>query len=42
MKLGFAFAGQTAHRVEKLLSVKELMESLQAEYEVACAEPELA
>ncbi|TVQ98909.1 MAG: nitronate monooxygenase [Desulfovibrionales bacterium] len=39
MKLGFAFAGQTAHRVDKMLSVKELMETLEAEYNVACAEP---
>lgn len=37
MKLGFAFAGSTAHRVDKLLSVKELMDSLREEYEVACA-----
>jgi nitronate monooxygenase len=37
MKLGFAFAGQTAPRVEKLLSVKELIASLQAEYDAACA-----
>ncbi|SDB46792.1 nitronate monooxygenase [Desulfonatronum thiosulfatophilum] len=39
MKLGFAFAGQTAHRVDKLLSVKELMDSLEAEYNEACAGP---
>lgn len=37
MKLGFAFAGSTAHRVDKLLSVKELMDSLREEYEAACA-----
>ncbi len=36
MKLGFAFAGSTAHRVDKLLSVRELMESLEAEYDAAC------
>lgn len=39
MKLGFAFAGQTAHRVDKLLSVKELMDSLETEYDQACSEP---
>ncbi|SMP42207.1 nitronate monooxygenase [Desulfonatronum zhilinae] len=39
LNLGFAFAGQTAHRVKELLSVKELMESLEAEYEAACAAP---
>ncbi|PTN37772.1 nitronate monooxygenase family protein [Desulfonatronum sp. SC1] len=39
LNLGFAFAGQTAHRVKKLLSVKELMESLEAEYDDACAGP---
>jgi nitronate monooxygenase len=37
LNLGFAFAGQTAHRVKEMLSVKELMESLEAEYDVACA-----
>jgi len=36
MKLGFAFAGSTAYRVDKLLSVKELMDSLREEYEAAC------
>lgn len=39
LNLGFAFAGQTAHRVTELLSVKELMESLEAEYDAACAAP---
>ncbi|WP_028572582.1 NAD(P)H-dependent flavin oxidoreductase [Desulfonatronum lacustre] len=39
LNLGFAFAGQTAHRVKELLSVKELMESLEAEYDAACAAP---
>ncbi|WP_031386479.1 NAD(P)H-dependent flavin oxidoreductase [Desulfonatronum thiodismutans] len=39
LNLGFAFAGQTAHRVKELLSVKELMESLEAEYDTACAAP---
>jgi nitronate monooxygenase len=40
LKLGFAFAGQTAHRVDKLLSVKELMDSLEAEYDQACGQDE--
>lgn len=39
LNLGFAFAGQTAHRVKELLSVKELMESLEAEYDAACSVP---
>ncbi len=42
LNLGFAFAGQTAHRVKELLSVKELMESLEAEYNAACSEPAVA
>jgi nitronate monooxygenase len=36
MKLGFAFAGSTAPRVDRLQSVKELMDSLGQEYEAAC------
>lgn len=36
MKPGFAFAGSTAPRVDRLLSVKELMDSLREEYEAAC------
>lgn len=36
MNLGFAFAGSTVHRVDRLMSVKELMDSLEAEYDAAC------
>jgi nitronate monooxygenase len=35
LKHGFAFAGQNAYRVNRILSVKELMESLKSEYELA-------
>lgn len=34
---GFAFAGQTAHRVKELLSVEELIDSLREEYVQACS-----
>lgn len=34
-KHGFAFAGQNAHRVKEIVSVKELMNSLKAEYRLA-------
>lgn len=33
---GFAFAGQNAYRVEEIIPVRCLMESLQAEYDNAC------
>ena len=36
-KYGFAFAGENAYRIKKIISVKELMESLQAEYSLAAA-----
>lgn len=34
---GFAFAGQNAWRVDKILSVKELIDSLENEYTAACS-----
>ncbi len=33
---GFAFAGSNAYRVDKIISVKELIKSLREEYERAC------
>lgn len=36
LKAGFAFAGKNAYRIEKITSVKELVESLHAEYDAAC------
>jgi nitronate monooxygenase len=36
LKGGFAFAGKNAYRVEKIISVKELMTTLVAEYEQSC------
>ena len=36
-KYGFAFAGENAYRVDKIVSVKELMESLRLEYSLAAA-----
>lgn len=35
LKHGFAFAGQNAYRVNKIISVKELIESLKSEYSVS-------
>ena len=35
LKYGFAFAGANAHRVTEIVSVKELMESLEREYNAA-------
>jgi nitronate monooxygenase len=35
MKSGFAFAGQNAHRVDRIMSVKELIDSLVEEYDRA-------
>jgi nitronate monooxygenase len=35
-KNGFAFAGKNAYRIDKLLSVAELINSLKEEYAVAC------
>jgi len=37
LKKGFAFAGSNAFRVDKIVSVKELMDSLSAGYELATA-----
>ncbi len=37
LKHGFAFAGENAYRVDKIISVKELMGSLVHEYDMACA-----
>jgi nitronate monooxygenase len=34
---GFAFAGANAYRVDRILSVRELIESLRLEYSAACA-----
>ena len=36
-KYGFAFAGENAYRIKKIISVKELMDSLQSEYSLAAA-----
>ncbi len=37
LKHGFAFAGANAYRTKKIVSVKELMNELTSEFEVACA-----
>mgnify|MGYP000682878843 CR=1 FL=1 len=37
LKNGFAFAGANAYRVDKILSVKELMDVLEASYDSATA-----
>jgi len=44
LKHGFAFAGQNAYRIDKIISVKELMTLLQLEYHLAdiCSKPHLA
>lgn len=41
LKYGFAFAGQNAYRIDKIISVKELMTTLQTEYHLAeiCSKP---
>ncbi|MEI6261143.1 MAG: nitronate monooxygenase, partial [Deltaproteobacteria bacterium] len=35
-KNGFAFAGSNAYRIDKIISVKELIDSLKAEFSQAC------
>ena len=35
LKSGFAFAGKNAHRVDRIMSVKELIDSLTEEYDLA-------
>lgn len=44
LKHGFAFAGQNAYRIDKIISVKELMTLLQTEYHLAgvCSKPQAA
>jgi nitronate monooxygenase len=44
LKHGFAFAGQNAYRIDKIVSVKELMTTLQTEYHLAaiCSKPQAA
>jgi nitronate monooxygenase len=44
LKHGFAFAGQNAYRIDKIISVKELMTLLQEEYHLAdiCSKPQAA
>ncbi len=37
LKYGFAFAGKNAYRIDKIVSVKELIQSLLAEYKSARA-----
>ncbi len=37
LKHGFAFAGENAHRVDRIVSVRELMSTLITEYEIADA-----
>ena len=39
LKRGFAFAGANAWRVDKVVSVRELMRELVNEYEAAAAKP---
>jgi nitronate monooxygenase len=41
-KYGFAFAGENAYRIDNIVSVEELMNSLQAEYSQACDFKKLA
>jgi len=36
-KYGFAFAGENAYRIKKIISVKELMRTLTSEYSLAAA-----
>ncbi|MCD6329180.1 MAG: hypothetical protein J7M10_02320, partial [Candidatus Cloacimonetes bacterium] len=36
LKHGFSFAGSNAYRIENIISVKELIESLKREFENAC------
>ncbi len=36
LKKGFAFAGVNAYRIDKIISVKQLIDSLKAEYTAAC------
>ncbi|MGO9555311.1 MAG: NAD(P)H-dependent flavin oxidoreductase [Syntrophobacteraceae bacterium] len=40
LKAGFAFAGKNAYRVDQILSVKELMESLEEEFDKASNQSE--
>jgi nitronate monooxygenase len=40
LRAGFAFAGQNAHRVDRIVSVKELISSLEDEYEKALSAEE--
>ncbi|RPJ05247.1 MAG: nitronate monooxygenase, partial [Deltaproteobacteria bacterium] len=42
LKHGFAFAGKNAYKVEKIVSVKELICSLLNEYDLACTPCALA
>jgi nitronate monooxygenase len=42
LKHGFAFAGQNAYRVDKILSVEELMTLLQSEYQAAAVPQNLS
>lgn len=41
LERGFAFAGENAYKADKIVSVKELMNTLQEEYEAACTEKPL-
>ena len=36
-KHGFAFAGKNAHRIKEILSVKELINSLKTEFNLAAS-----
>ena len=36
-KYGFAFAGENAYRINKIISVRDLMDSLISEYSLAAA-----
>jgi nitronate monooxygenase len=40
LKGGFAFAGKNAYRVDQIISVSELMESLEKEFDRALNHPE--
>ena len=40
-KGGFAFAGKNAYRVNRIVSVKELLESLEKEFDTASNKPQV-
>lgn len=38
LRTGFAFCGENVHRIKEIITVPELMKTLEAEYEQACAD----